>query len=113
MVGLTHQTGAATLKFSYGVAKVTGGQITNTGAGGGAANVLVARNFEDGAKQKQLAVGIVYDLSKRSAVYSTYSRLTTTGLNTYSSMGVPTAYNDATGQSKTATGFDIGVRHRF
>jgi predicted porin len=112
LVGLTHQTGAATLKFSYAVAKVTGGQGSTT-VGGSVGNTLAVRNFEDGAKQKQLALGIVYDLSKRSAIYSTYSRLTTTGLNTYSSMGVPTAYSDATGQSKTATGFDIGVRHRF
>jgi len=98
-----------TLKGSYGTAKVSGGQISVGPAGAAATNLPVVRNFEDGAKQRQIAIGAVYDLSKRTAVYGSYSTLTTTGLNTFSSMGPGSAYNDQVGQSKTSTGLDLGV----
>ena len=70
-------------------------------------------NFENGANSKQIALGAVYDLSKRTALYGTYSRLTTAGQNTTASMGVASAAAQTTGASNTATGIDLGMRHRF
>ncbi|MDI9331637.1 MAG: porin [Alphaproteobacteria bacterium] len=106
LLGVTHTTGAWTLKGSYGTAKLTGGQITASSNRGVA-------NVEDGSKSKQVAIGAVYDLSKRTALYGTYSKLTTTGQNTNASMGVASAAAVGLGGSNTATGLDLGVRHRF
>lgn len=106
MLGATHNVGAWTFKGSYGTAKVTGGQLTATTARGVA-------NFEDGSRSKQYALGAVYDLSNRTAVYGTYSRLTTSGQNTNASMGIASAAAVGIGGSNSATGLDLGVRHRF
>ena len=107
MLGVTHAMGPWTLKASLGTAKMTGGQVSYAADRGAAANI------ENGAKSKQTAFGVVYDLSKRTAVYGTYSKLTTTGQNTVASMGIGSSVNAALGESKTATGLDLGLRHRF
>ena len=107
MLGVTHAMGALTLKGSIGNAKFTGGQVSYNQTD------RTPTNIEDGAKSKQTAIGLVYDMSKRTAVYGTYSRLTTTGKNTVASMGIGSLTNAAVGESKTATGLDLGVRHRF
>ncbi|MDI9331634.1 MAG: porin [Alphaproteobacteria bacterium] len=106
MLGITHAMGPWTLKGSYGTAKVAGGQLS-------ASTSRNLANFEDGSKSKQIALGAVYDLSKRTALYGTYSKLTTTGQNTTASMGVASAAAVGLGGSNTATGLDLGVRHRF
>jgi predicted porin len=108
MLGFTHAMGPWTLKGSLGTAKFTGGQVSYA-----ADRTAPTTNIEDGAKSKQTAVGAVYDLSKRTALYGTYSRLTTTGKNTVASMGIGSLTNATVGESKTATGIDLGVRHRF
>jgi len=113
LLGLTHTVGAWTLKGSYGTAKMDGGQSTNTQTAGGVGNLKAIANIENGARQSQIALGAVYDLSKRTAVYGTYSNLKTTGQNARSSMGIATAANTNLGDSVTATGIDLGLRHRF
>ena len=56
---------------------------------------------------KQMAVGYVYDLSKRTAVYGTYARVTNSG-------GSATALGGTTGSANgSSKGTDIGVRHSF
>ncbi len=62
--------------------------------------------------QKQIAVGTVYNLSKRTSVYGTYSRMTTSGLGTTASMGLTSTAVTAT-SGASATGIDLGVTHRF
>jgi len=112
MLGLTHAVGAWTLKGSYGTAKMDGGQSTyNLLVAGG--NPVATMNIEDGARQTQIAVGAVYDLSKRSAVYGTYSTLKTTGQNAASSLGISSQRNANLGESVNASAIDLGVRHRF
>ncbi len=106
LLGLVHTTGPWTLKGSYGTAKLDGGATSNSTA-------KPVANVENGARQAQIALGAVYDLSKRTAVYGTYSTLKTTGQNARSSMGIATAANLNLGDSVTATGLDLGVRHRF
>ena len=66
----------------------------------------------------QFGLGYVYSLSKRTAVYSTVSRLTNgNGLNGFAGLaGAPTA-NSVGGVAPTlgnnSTGFEFGVRHFF
>jgi predicted porin len=56
---------------------------------------------------KQMAVGYVYDLSKRTAVYGTYARVNNSG-------GSATALGGTTGAAnQSSKGTDIGVRHSF
>ena len=56
---------------------------------------------------KKMAVGYVYDLSKRTAVYGTYARVTNSG-------GAAIALGTTTGSANaSSTGTDIGVRHSF
>jgi len=106
LLGLTHAIGSWTLKASYNQAKMTGGQVANSTG-------KATQNIEDGASQKMIALGAVYDLSKRTAIYGTYSTLTTTGQNARSSIGIASQANAATGESVNATGIDLGLRHRF
>jgi len=103
-VGVAHTSGAITYKASYNYGKLT--------APSGATSA-------DGSDNNQMAFGMVYDLSKRTAVYGTYSILKTTlssagasnGVN--ASMGLTMPLTQALGTSGTLTGLDIGVRHRF
>ncbi len=106
MFGATHKMGALTLKASYGTAALTGGQAT-------ASTARAVANIESGAKSSQMALGVVYDLSKRTAMYGTMSRLSTKGQNTVASMGLASAAASTTGASNTANGIDLGLRHRF
>lgn len=55
----------------------------------------------------KVAVGYVYNLSKRSALYGTYAHVNNKG-------GANTSLNSAvTGANQGSSGFDIGIRHTF
>lgn len=56
---------------------------------------------------KKLALGVVYNFSKRTAVYSTLAMIRNSGGGTYAFSGVTTAPN------RSSTGFDVGIRHHF
>ena len=58
-------------------------------------------------KANQVAVGYVYNLSKRTAVYTTFSRISNSGGAALSGGGVPGVANAAW------RGTDIGIRHSF
>jgi predicted porin len=123
LVGVSHTMGAWTLKASSssstradGAVLSTSATLYNTDKNG--------KGYEDGAKAKQNAVGFVYDLSKRTAIYGTYSKLTintgaatSVGTSTGStsiraSMGLNSQYLGANSSANT-TGIDIGFRTRF
>ena len=60
-----------------------------------------------GAKTDQFSLGYVHDMSKRTAVYGTFSSLSNSG-------GATAALNGAvTPANGSSTGFDVGVRHAF
>jgi predicted porin len=90
VVGLTAGFGANTLKFSF--AKSDGGGSIST------------------RDATQTAFGYQYDLSKRTALYGTYSRMANKGSATYA-VGGPPATAPAAG--KNSTGYEFGVRHVF
>lgn len=55
----------------------------------------------------KLAVGYVYNLSKRSAVYGTYAHVNNKG-------GASASLNGSvTGANEGSSGFDVGIRHTF
>ncbi len=56
---------------------------------------------------KKLALGGVYNLSKRTAVYTTWARIKNSG-------GAAIALNGAvTGPNQSSSGLDLGIRHSF
>jgi predicted porin len=57
---------------------------------------------------KLFAVGYVYSLSKRTALYTTYSQIENNGLGRFIVAGAPAAAN-----GQKSSGFDVGVRHSF
>ena len=76
----------------------------------GPGTVRVAFSSSDngaGAKTDKFALGYVYDMSKRTAVYGTFASLSNSG-------GAAQALNGAvTPANGSSTGFDVGVRHAF
>jgi predicted porin len=111
LVGATIPQGAMTWKVSYATAQRSGGAATSTASGTYTAPTAPAS--QDGARQTQIALGGVYDLSKRTAVYSTWSKLTASGTGATAGMGITSAtISSATGDQSAQT-FDLGVRHRF
>jgi predicted porin len=96
MIGATFGMGAGTLKASYGRATVDSGVA-------GAPD----------QKATQAALGYQYDLSKRTALYATYSSLDNDG-----SAATGARYTVGQGATLTAggqksTGYNVGVRHSF
>jgi predicted porin len=86
ILGVTAPMGAATLKASY-----------------------VARKLGSAKVGNQIALGALYDLSKRTTVYAAYSVLTNEagyGMNVGSA-----AASDFTGVK--SKGFEAGVKHSF
>lgn len=111
LIGVTAPVGAWTLKASYATASREGGDTSiASGFASGTTQPTIA-NITNG-KQTQIALGAVYDLSKRTALYGTYSKLEAKGTNATASMGLTSRAVTATAGAST-TGFDIGIRHRF
>ena len=91
LVGVTVPVGAGTIKATYGKVDVDTSATTDTGA-------------------SQIALGYVYDLSKRTAVYAHYSKISNdAGARFVTSGSGPT--NAASGQG--STGYEVGIRHSF
>ncbi|RYF30524.1 MAG: porin [Comamonadaceae bacterium] len=58
-------------------------------------------------KSRKIAVGYVHNLSKRTALYTTYARVKNSG-------GAASALNgSSTAANTSSSGFDFGVRHSF
>ncbi|MBX3585017.1 MAG: porin [Ramlibacter sp.] len=58
-------------------------------------------------KSKKLALGYVHNLSKRTALYTTFARVSNSG-------GAASALNGAvTAANNNSTGYDFGIRHSF
>jgi predicted porin len=89
MLGVTVPLGAGTLKASYGIAK---GDGTSRDA-------------------SQIAVGYVYDLSKRTALYAHGSRIANKAGARFAVAGSP-AFG-GTDNKPRSTGYEFGVRHSF
>ena len=91
-IGANFPIGAGTLKASYIKASGTGSTFDAT----------------------QIAVGYVYDLSKRTALYGTFSRVNNDGTAATGARFTAGLAGPAfTAGGLTSTGYDFGVRHSF
>jgi predicted porin len=91
LVGGTVPFGASSIKASYSESEID-------------------RVGLSGAKAKQFAIGYQYDLSKRTALYATYSAVDNDGGLNYTASGSGPAPIDTGFKS---TGYEFGVRHAF
>ncbi len=96
MLGLAAPLGSGTLKASF------------TKASGSTTNAAV-----DQFNAKQLAVGYVYDLSKRTAAYGHFSRITNGGSSTTGANFVVAGGGAPQARGAGSSGFEFGVRHSF
>lgn len=98
-VGLTAPIGQWSLKGSYG-------QVSRSGIEPFAAGW-------DNQSANQIAVGATYDLSKRTALYGTYSHISNSDGASFivgSMQGQP---GGGRGVDENSQGFEVGVRHSF
>jgi len=69
-----------------------------------------ATGFTPIGDAKLFAIGYVYNLSKRTALYTTYGTIDNNGLAAFSVSGTPAGYTKA---GQRSNGFDVGISHRF
>ncbi len=115
-------------QYDFGVAKVMAhynrdrvsapGSVTQTGyligglipMGAGEIRLAYSRSKNDAAvsaRTNKYAIGYVHNLSKRTALYTTFARVSNNG-------GAAQALNGAvTAANAKSTGYDFGVRHSF
>ncbi len=98
LVGATIPFGASTLKASF---------VKASGAVRNAAGVVT-----QDAAAKQFSFGYQYDLSKRTALYATYSSLNNDGNSTTGASFVVNAAGAMT-RGATSSGYNAGLRHSF
>jgi len=72
-----------------------------------------SKNNVDSKEANQLAIGYVHNLSKRTAVYGTYSKITNKNGATYGFNGGNGGFGSGLAPTGNGTGLDLGVRHAF
>jgi predicted porin len=63
----------------------------------------------DANDARQIGLGVVYNLSKRTALYGTFSSIDNEGAATFSVPGGPAGLAGG----KSSKGYELGVRHNF
>ena len=71
------------------------------------------KNDANAQKGSQLAVGYVYNLSKRTNLYTTYSKLTNSNGATYGYNGGNGGFASGLPATGNGTAYDFGIRHSF
>lgn len=90
---LTWNLGPGALQTSYTDAKANTAAEATAGVG----------------DAKLFAIGYIYSLSKRTALYTTYAQIDNKGGAKYTVSGAPAA----TAGGQKSSGFDVGIRHSF
>jgi predicted porin len=93
-LGVGVPLGAGTIRAAYTQANASG----TTAAG-------IDTSANDG---KQFALGYVYDLSKRTALYATAARVENDGAATFAVATTPALLG-----GQNSSGYEVGLRHRF
>ena len=102
-LGASWAIGATTIKGSYGsVERDSNAGLCYNAAGVGSTAVTTC-------DATQWAIGATYDLSKRTALYGTYSSIDNSG-TVFRTFG---STNALPGRNDTNTGYQFGVRHSF
>ena len=129
-LGATYQVGIAKLYGDFGINNTSAAQTKFTHWRVGARIEVglgyiplsynaTKQNDAAGTAANQLAVGYVYNLSKRTALYTTASRISNKngGIDTFSggngAPGLVSGGNPGIAGVGTGTGYDLGVRHIF
>jgi predicted porin len=103
MIGATAPIGRGTVKVSYNRASISGLPTGVSGLGAGSARML--------------ALGYVYDLSKRTALYSTVAHISNDANTQFTvggqGNGPSMLVNGQFLTGQTSTGYEVGIRHRF
>lgn len=94
---LTWNLGQGRVQTSYTDAKANAAAEALGGASGGVGDA------------KLFALGYIYDLSKRTALYTTYAQIDNKSRAKYALGGAPAA----TAFGQKSSGFDVGIRHSF
>jgi len=120
-LGASYDMGAAKINAYY--AKTKWGSTNqkqfhvSVGVPMGAATLKASYNKFDGTADsldaQQLALGVVYDMSKRTALYATYSRLDNGGDNATGAKFTIGGGDAGIKGGEASTGFEFGVRHSF
>ncbi|QDL36353.1 porin [Rhodoferax sediminis] len=83
----------------------------------GPGNIVASYNrakFDNNAvKADQYALGYVYNLSKRTALYGTYAHVKNNGTSANVTAGALAGNAGASGVIGSSNGFDLGLRHTF
>jgi len=115
-VGVAYNMGVARPMFQYTTAKFGASKVNHYLVGAvvpmGATNIkasYVRSNYTGANDANQLAIGAEYNLSKRTALYGTYARISNDGAATYGL--TPNGAAAAAGGS--SRGFEVGIRHSF
>lgn len=95
-IGASVPVATGTIRVGYTRANRSGGPV---GSG-----------YADGDDSTRLAIGYVHDLSKRTALYTTYSRISNDGAARSSVLGTPPAGMLG---GEGSSGFEVGLRHTF
>jgi predicted porin len=115
-IGASYDAGVATVMAHFahdsvgalnGRGFLVGGLVP---AGSGVVRISYSQYKMDSAanpESRKLALGYVYNLSKRTALYGTYANVRNSGGAAAAINGAVTAPNDS------STGFDLGIRHSF
>lgn len=119
-LGASYNFGVATGMFNYSRDKITLAGVSTTlsgwllGAsvpmGAGEIRASYARSKSSAAgtdSTNQFALGYVHNLSKRTALYATYARVSN---GNWTNLGLNGA---TTGFSTNSSGYDLGIRHSF
>jgi predicted porin len=120
--GISFNAGFATIYGQYGKQDFGAANqkrlYVGAGVPLGAATLKASYAKFDGTSSSldadQIAVGVVYDLSKRTAVYAHYSRMDNDGNAATGARFVTSGSGPAfTRGGETSTGYEFGLRHSF
>jgi predicted porin len=120
--GASYNFGFATLMGYYGKYEYSNlsqkqwliGTTIPVGAGTIRASYLDTSGSTDAYGSKQYAIGYVYDLSKRTALYTTYASLQNKGNKTVGGTFVVSGNGNAgILGGETSDGYQFGIRHSF
>ena len=126
-IGGSYDLGVANVMAKFGTndSNVAGTKFTWSSIGAkvpmGAGYIPVSFNTvkQDnaaGSKGNQFAIGYVHNLSKRTAVYTAYSKISNKNGASYGFLGGNGGFSSGalgTAANNGGTGFDLGVRHSF
>ena len=121
-LGVSYNLGVATLIANTNVNKTGDNTVKNTtnligaqiplGAGYipvSYSDYRSSGSASDGHKATQFAIGYVYNLSKRTALYANYAKLDNKGRATFNVNSAPAGAN----ANGTSSGYEAGLKHAF